>query len=50
MILLFCLKLGMPRNNNIQFRPEPEFAGTKKKNPAGIGIFWRLEIFMNHYL
>jgi len=33
----------------MQFRPEPEFIGTRNKNPDGIpaetGIFWKLGIF-----
>jgi len=30
----------MHRNHKIQFRPEPEFAETTNKNPAGTGIFY----------
>jgi len=43
----------MHRNRKKQFRPEPEFAGTRNKNlagiPAGNEILWKLRIFyMNH--
>jgi len=31
--------IRMHRNHNTQFRPKPEFAGTKKKNPGGNEIF-----------
>jgi len=40
--------LGMHRNYKIQFRSEPEFAGTRNKNPAENWNFLNLGIFMNH--
>jgi len=40
----------MHRNQKIQFRPEPEFFGTRNKNLAETGIFELLKLSTNHAL